>query len=283
MRAERVTAVVSDHGEGPVWDARTGALVFVDLAAGDLLRLSASGSVARTHVDRVLAALRPRAAGGWVAAVERGFRLLDEDLAPVGEQVVAFEDPAIRMNDGGCDPQGRFYCGSMAYDERPGAGSLHRIDADRSVRSVLDGVTISNGIQWSADGGTVYYNDSPTGRIDRYDFDPATGTLHDRRTFARLGDDDGAPDGMAIDAEGGVWVACWGGSAVRRFTPEGAPDQVVEVPVPNPTACAFGGEDGRTLFITSSRQGGGDAVAESGSVFAVETGVRGGAVHAYAG
>ena len=284
MRAEAVTAVVSEHGEGPVWSEDRGALLLVDLSAGDLLELPPSGAVERRHVDHVLAALRPRADGGLVAAVERGFRLLDAELRPDGVEIPAFDEVSIRMNDGGCDPQGRFYCGTMAYDEQEGAGSLYRLDPeDGSVSTVLTGVTISNGIQWSADGRTVYYIDTPTRRIDLFDFDPVDGSFHDRRPFVELGEDDGHPDGMAIDADGGLWVACWGGSSVRRYDADGAPSEVIEVPVPNPTACAFGGADGSMLYITSSRQGGGDRVAASGSVFAVETGVRGAPLHRFAG
>lgn len=283
LRAEQVSDPVAEHGEGPVWAPNRGTLLLVDLEAGDLLELHADGAVTRRPIDRALAALRPRRAGGWIAAVERGFRLLDADLAPEGETIPAFEDPALRMNEGGCDPQGRFYCGSMAYAARDGAGTLYRLDPDRSVHTVLSGVTISNGLQWTPDGGSAYYIDTPTGRIDRFAFDAAAGLLRDRTPFARLADGQGSPDGMAIDVAGGIWVACWGGWAVRRFGPDGAPGEVVEVPVPNPTSCTFGGATGTTLYITTSRQGGGDAEAASGAVFAVQTGMRGGPVHAFAG
>lgn len=282
-RAEQITQPVAQHGEGPVWDAERQALKSVDLERGDLVELDASGGVHRTHVADVLTAMRPRRGGGWVLAVERGFRLVGDDLAADGVEIPAFTDRRLRMNDGGCDPQGRFYCGTMAYDERTGAASLHRLDPDGSVSTVLTGVTISNGLQWSADGTTAFYNDTPTKRVTRFDFDADAGELHAGRPFALIGEDDGAPDGMAIDAEDGVWTACWGGWAVRRFDADGALSEVVELPVPNPTACAFGGADGTTLYITTSRKHGGDREAASGALFAVETGVRGGTVHAFAG
>ena len=280
--AEQVTGVVSEHGEGPIWDPARGALLFVDMLAGDLLELTGD-TVAKTHIGTVLAAMRPRVGGGYVVAVEHAFQLLAPDFAPVDDPVIAIEDPGIRMNDGGCDPQGRFYCGTMAYAETPGAGTVFQLGLDRSVRPILTGVTISNGLQWHPDGRSVYYNDTPTRRISRYDFDPATGDFGDRRTLVDIPEADGAPDGMAIDREGGLWVACWGGSAVRRYDESGALTAVIDVPVPNPTACAFGGEDGGTLYVTSSRQGGGDAAAGSGAIFAARPGVTGAPPLPYAG
>ena len=158
------------------------------------------------------------------------------------------------MNDGGCDPQGRFYCGTMAYAETPGAGTLYRLDPDGGVSVTLRDVTISNGLQWNRAGDTVFYADTPTGRVDRFDFDPASGAFTDRRTFTEISGG-GYPDGMAIDEEDGIWVALWGGSAVHRYDRAGRLDLVVDLPVSNVTACAFGGPELRTLYITTSRAG----------------------------
>ncbi len=188
------------------------------------------------------------------------------------------------MNEGGCDPQGRFYCGTMAYDMSPGAGGVWRLDPDRSIHTVLGNVTISNGLQWHADGERAYYIDTPTRRVDVFDFDGATGSFTNRREFVGFEDGVGAPDGMGIDAEGGIWLAMFGGSNVRRYDPEGHLSEVVEVPVGNVTACTFGGADRKTLFITTSRLGLGDeAEPDAGAVFAYETGVRGAEQYAYAG
>jgi sugar lactone lactonase YvrE len=168
-QAAQVTGVVCEHGEGPVWSAAWPGLRWVDMMAGDLLALAPDGSVTRRHLGTVLAALRPRASGGMVVALERKFALADEDgtVHPLGE---LWADPSVRMNDGGCDPDGRFYCGSMAYDCAPGRGRLYRLDPDGSTRVVLDRVTVSNGLVWSPDGATAYYVDSPTGRIDAFDY-----------------------------------------------------------------------------------------------------------------
>lgn len=188
------------------------------------------------------------------------------------------------MNDGGCDPQGRFYCGSMAYDATPGAGALFRLDPDLSVHRVLSGVTISNGIHWHRGGRLVYHTDTMTGRVDVYDFDPGIGEFSGRRVFTTIDDGSGLPDGMAIDEDGGVWVALWQGGGVRRYDERGRLSERIEVPVHLTTACTFGGLDRATLFITTSRQGlGASAEAAAGAVFAIRPGVVGQELPAFAG
>jgi sugar lactone lactonase YvrE len=160
LRAEQETGPVAYHGEGSVWSERRGGLRWVDMLAG--------GAIDRRHVGSVVAALRPRHRGGAVIGVERGFALEDPDgtLTHLGE---LWSDNNVRMNEGGCDPDGRFYCGSMAYDQRPSAGALYRLDPDGSVHEALENVTISNGLEWSPDGSRAYYNDTPTHRIDVFD------------------------------------------------------------------------------------------------------------------
>jgi sugar lactone lactonase YvrE len=174
----------------------------------------------------------------------------DGTLTHLGE---LWSDTNVRMNEGGCDPDGRFYCGSMAYDERPGAGALYRLDPDGSVHVVLENVTISNGLEWSPDGSKTYYNDTPTQRIDVFDYDGESG-LTGRRPFAEIPVEAGGPDGLTVDEEGGVWVALYGGAAVRRYTPDGMLDEVIEVPAKQVTACTFGGSGLDQLFISTSRE-----------------------------
>jgi len=278
VRAEPFTDPLAYHAEGPVWSESWGGLRWVDMLAGDVLSLAADGSVTRRSVGTIAAALRPRAGGGAVIGVERGFVLEapDGELTGLGE---LWDDPGVRMNDGGCDPAGRFYCGSMAYDHRPGAGALYRLDPDGTVEVAMRDVTISNGLEWSPDGSRAYYNDTATGEVSALDAD-----LTARRTFARIASDDGAPDGLTVDAEGGVWVALYGGSAVHRYTPSGALDAVVELPVTKATACTFGGPDLRTLFITTSREDlPDDEQPEAGSVFACTPGVAGLPARTFAG
>jgi sugar lactone lactonase YvrE len=283
-RAECITDVCADHGEGPIWDPTRNALVIVDMERGALVEVTPEGRTTRHEVGGVCAAIRPRVAGGYVLAVDRGFQLLTADFAPDGPVVPAFSDERLRMNDGGCDPQGRFYCGSMAYDETPGAGTLYRLDPDCSVHPVFGDLTIANGLQWTADGRTALHIDTPTDRIDRWDFDPDSGAFTNRRPFVVIPEGAGHPDGMAIDEQDGVWVALWGGSVVHHYTADGALADVIEVNAKDVTACAFGGADRSTLYITTSRRDRGDADGpQAGAVFAVPTGVRGAVPHPVAG
>lgn len=282
MRPEQVTDPVAYHGEGPVWSPRWGGLRWVDMLAGDILSLAADGTINRRHVGTVAAALRPRRRGGAVIGVERGFALEAADGA-LTQLPDLWDDPGIRMNEGGCDPDGRFYCGSMAYDKRPGAGALYRLAPDGSVTTVLTGVTISNGLDWSPDGTRAYYNDTETGRVAWFEYEPGNG-LARRRTFAVVPAEFGRPDGLTVDAQGGVWVALNKGAAVRRYTADGRLDEIVELPVRQVTACTFGGERLDELFITTSREGlaaGDEPLA--GSLFRATVGVTGQPVREFAG
>ena len=281
MRAEQLTDPVAYHGEGPVWSTRWGGLRWVDMLAGDVLSLGADGRVVRRHVAAVAAAVRPRRAGGAVIGIERGFALEDAEGVVTALDPV-WADPSVRMNEGACDPEGRFYCGSMAYDQRPGAAMLYRLDPDRSVRVVLSGVTVSNGVDWSPDASLVYYNDTATYRVDVFDYDPVRG-LADRRPFVDLTDEQLRPDGLTVDADGGVWVALSNGGSVRRYTSEGRLDEVVGLPARKVTACTFGGAALDQLFVTTSREGlkpGEDPLA--GALFRADVGVAGQPVREFA-
>lgn len=271
VRAEAVTAPVTAHGEGPVWWPAWGGLRWVDMLVGDVLTLLADG-VRSTHVGEVAAAVRPRRCGGMVIAVERGFALAD-DSGEIRVLPELWSDPTVRMNEGACDPDGRFYCGSMAYDAAPGRGSVYRLDADGTVEVVLTGVTISNGLAWSPDGTTAYYIDTPTRRVDAFDYDRERG-LHARRPFVTLAEAQGRPDGLAVDAEGGLWVAMYGGGAVLRFRADGAPDGRVDLPVRDVTACAFGGPALDQLYISTSRYSA-DPAPLSGALFRADVDVAG--------
>jgi sugar lactone lactonase YvrE len=282
MRAEQVTDPVAYHGEGPVWSERWGGLRWVDMLAGDVLSLRSDGTVERQHVGTVAAALRPRRRGGAVIGVERGFALEEPDgtLTTLDQ---LWTDTGVRMNEGGCDPDGRFYGGSMAYDKTPGAGALYRLDQDLSTHVVLEHVTISNGLEWSPDGSLVYYNDTETYRVDVFDYDPDAG-LSNRRAFVQVPPGAGRPDGLTVDAEGGVWVALNHSGTVRRYTRDGAPDAVVDVVPRQVTACTFGGDGLDELFITTSRENlppGEDPLA--GSLFRADVGVRGLPAREFAG
>lgn len=282
VRAQQWTVPVTHHGEGPVWDEQLGALRCVDMLAGDLLTLRDGELVDRENFGAIAAAWRPRREGGFVVAVERGFVLVRadghrEDVGPL------WDDGDVRMNEGACAPDGSFYCGSMEYDAEPGRGRLWRLAPDRSCSVVLDDVTISNGLAFTADGGRAYFIDTPTHRVDVLTFD-GPGVIADRQPFVDLADVPGQPDGLALDAEGGVWVAMWGAGEVRRFDASGRSTQVVDVGVSQVSAVAFGGPIFEDLFITTSRFALSDTdEPQAGAVYVARVGVRGAPVPSFAG
>jgi sugar lactone lactonase YvrE len=187
------------------------------------------------------------------------------------------------MNEGGCDPDGRFYCGSMPYDEKSPVGKVYRLDPSGEVSVVLEGVTISNGFAFSPDNSIAYYVDTPTRRIDAFDYDPEKG-LTNRRTAVAIPEEAGGPDGLTVDSQGYIWLALFGGSAVRRYAPDGRLDGVIELPTSQITACTFGGPDLDKLYITTSQHAlepGSQALA--GALFVADVGVRGMPVQPFAG
>lgn len=275
---EVVAASGAELGEGPVWDTRTNRLVWVDIL-GRRIHLTS----VRTATDEVLdvpldvGAVVPRAAGGFVAALQDGFWVVGDGPAHRLTSV-AQARPGLRFNDGKCDPSGRFWAGTMAYDKSAGGGALYRFDPDGRATCVLEGVTISNGLAWSADGRTMYYIDTPTQRVDAFSFEAATGEISDRRPVIRFPVESGAPDGMTIDADGGLWVALWGGGAVHRYV-DGNLDRVINLPVSQPTSCAFGGENLDELYVTSAWAGLSEEERRlqplAGALFRIRPGVRG--------
>ncbi len=256
MVVELVLDARAELGEGPRWDARGQRLLWVDIMRGRVHAFRPEKGACRSvDVGRPVGALACAADGTVVLAVAGGFARLHwksrrvETLAPVEA-----DRPQNRMNDGACDPAGRFWAGTMALDERPGAGALYRLDPDLTVHTMLTGVTISNGIDWSLDGRRMYYVDSPTRRIDVFDFDPETGAIANRRPFVEVPAEAGIPDGLTIDADGFVWLALWGGAALRRYGPDGGLERSVPLPVSHPTSCAFGGPGLDLLYVTSARR-----------------------------
>jgi len=241
-------------GEGPVWDPDAGCLYFVDIERGLVHRYDPDTQASRSHkVDAMAGAVALTVSGDLLLAVRDGFARLDPDSGRVRPiACVEADRPDLRMNDGACDPAGRFWAGTMAIDERHGAGALYRLDPDGRVHRMVDEVTISNGLDWSNDGRLMYYVDTPTQSIDVFDFDVATGAIANRRSLARVPGEDGSPDGLTVDADGYLWVALWSGGAVYRYAPDGRLDRVVTVPVAYPTSCAFGGPDLRDLYITTA-------------------------------
>ncbi|ORX02338.1 gluconolaconase [Mycobacterium triplex] len=218
-------------------------------------------------------------------ATEHGLLGADEQLSEFEHIVGLTEDPNVRTNDGGCDPFGGFVIGTMAYDERPGGGAVYRVTPEHQVTELLSPVSISNGVQWSADGSQAYYIDTPTRRVDVFDVDAETGAWSGRRAHIHIDSARGYPDGMAIDEDDGVWVALWGGEAVVHYDAAGCLVETIGVPgVTQVSSCAFGGDERDVLFITTSRQGlPDDQEPSAGAIFAVQTGSRGAVAPQFAG
>ncbi|HEY3630497.1 MAG TPA: SMP-30/gluconolactonase/LRE family protein [Jatrophihabitantaceae bacterium] len=245
--------------EGARWI--DGRLVYVDILDGSLYSLDETGPNRLVHLDVPLGAAAPVAGGGWIVAAGPGIARLGPDgtLTWLDD---GLEPPTSRMNDGCCDPQGRFWAGSMAYDETPGAGSLYRADASGAVTRVFDGLTIVNGPAFSADGAVMYVADTAAGVIYRCDGDGG-----DRRTFAEIPPAEGFPDGLTVDDTGRLWVALWGGSAVRCYGPDGTVERQLDVPAPQPTSVCLA--DG-ALYVTTAAIGLTDPGPASGAVLAIE-------------
>jgi sugar lactone lactonase YvrE len=289
-QADLVLDARSKHGEGPAWDARSGVLLWVDMMGDRLHHTRPDGTDVVTAYEQPVCVAVPRDGGGLALALGDGLWLQDRD----GDltQVLAIPQPEppagpIRMNDGKCDPAGRLWAGSMAWDARADAGALYRLDPDGTAQEILRDVTISNGLAWTPDGTTMYFIDTPTQRVDAFDADPATGAIANRRSIVEVPVSAGMPDGMTIDDEGGLWVAMWNGWAVHRYTPEGRLDTIVELPCAQVTSCAFGGPGLDELYITSSPLGlsAADAAAQplAGGLFRYRPGVTGPAAVAFAG
>lgn len=270
-------------GEGPTWDADAQRLIWIDILGSRVHTYDpVSGRRTVMATEQHVGAAKPRANGGLIVNLRDGVGLYGPGGGPSGvsgasgaagdldgggdsdgssdsdgsggfrwlhREVV----PGRRANDAAVAPDGALWAGTMRYDEAPGGGTLSRVAPDGTVETVLDDVAVSNGTGWSPDGRLMYYIDSPTRRIDVFDFDGQRAT--GRRELAVVEEGDGFPDGLTVDADGCVWVALWDGGAVRRYTPDGKLDRVVELPVPRPTACTFGGADLTDLYITTARTG----------------------------
>jgi sugar lactone lactonase YvrE len=256
--------------EGPRWDAAARRLLWVDIE-GCKLHVVEGGEDRAIGLEAMVCAAAPTSGGAVLVALADRLVLVDLADESVRTLVRLPHGPALRSNDGACDAAGRFWIGTMALDQTPGAGALYRYDG--TLQRVLDGVTLSNGIGWTRDDTQMYYIDSPVQRVDLFGFELASGRVDDRRPFVSIDERDGIPDGLTVDDEGGVWVALYGGSCVHRYDESGRLDAVLEVPAENVTSCCFGGDDGRSLFVTTA--------APDGNVYVTQPGVSGPPAHVF--
>jgi sugar lactone lactonase YvrE len=270
-------------GEGTRWDDGRGELLRVDILAGLLCRerVADDGALIPVQVYRLpftVGAVAPvHGDDGWILAAGRGF----VHVAPDGSYRVIDEvaAPSTRMNDGACDPQGRFWAGTLADDHHAGSGALYRLDRSGRTELVLDGLTIPNGMGWSLDGSTLYLVDSGPGVMNAFNFDAERGALSGRRVLITVARDVGAPDGMTVDAAGDLWVAIYGGGRVHRYTPVGDLRAVYPFPARQTTCCAFAGPGLTRLYVTTATEGWSDeqrrAEPAAGLVYRMDTDATG--------
>jgi sugar lactone lactonase YvrE len=279
----------AEVGEGPAWDDRAGVLWWVDIKSQRLFRFDpASGENRAWDMPERIGCVVLREHGGLIGAFKTGFKEIDPQsgaITPIADPEP--DQPGNRFNDGKCDPRGRLFAGTMDDEEVARTGTLYRLDPDRSIHAMRHDVGVSNGLGWSPDERLMYYTDSMRRVIWAYDYDLDRGTMATERVFARIPDDAGVPDGLCVDADGFVWSAHWGGWRVTRYAPDGRIDRVLDMPVPQPSSCAFGGPDLATLYITSAAIDMTEAdlakAPHAGGLFAVEVGVRGLPVARFAG
>ncbi len=277
LQAQPVLETACQLGEGPRWSVRNSELVWVDIAGRTFWRWNPAGSSSPRPVPLLgePTCVFETGEGDYLLAIDATVCSLEQCVRPREERtpLLSFDEVDLalaRTNDGRVDPAGRMWLGTMARDVTTPRGVLYRCDPGEAV-VMLSGLTISNGIGWNAGGDVMYHVDTPTGAVSRYRYDLATGSLADHYVLADIGTDCGAPDGLAVDADGGVWVALWGGGAAYRFDRTGRHTHTITVPEASyVTALAFGGADLDLLLITTAAPGDARRQApHSGDVFAV--------------
>ncbi len=293
MSPEVASSVRAELGEGPSWDAKKEILYWVDIKKG-LIYAHRPGNPS----DEIVASAQgvscvvPWSNGGLALTLQHGFYSLDllsKKLQPISDQVDTKVETS-RFNDGKCDPAGRFWAGTMDATEKNPTGSLYLLGKDRKLKKVLSQVTISNGLGWSPDNRAMYYIDTPTRKVRAFDYSLQTGEIYNERTavdFA-VSEQKGDPDGMAVDVEGMIWVAHWGGARLTRWNPSnGNLLETLPVPADQVTSCCFAGRNLDELYITSARDGLDEKTLASkplaGSLFIARPGVKGLPTHSYVG
>lgn len=269
-------------GEGSLWDVETQRLFFVDIIGHKVFRFDPeTGAIDDFDVGQDVGTVVLDEDGKLILGLRSGVARFDMTTGSTRPLVAPEPNtPGNRLNDGKCDPRGRFFVGSMVEDGNKGNGGLYAVDASLSVRKVLAGIDCSNGLVWSRDEATFYYIDTPTQRVRAFDYDAEGGTLGKERVAFELPKSLGAPDGMTIDEHDHLWIALWGGSKVLRVDPlQGRVVFEVDVPAERVTSCAFGGKNLDHLFITTAAVGAKPDELErlplTGSLFVAETGFRG--------
>ena len=246
-------------GEGARWDARWGELLRVDILAGRVYRDRVDDAadglipIKRYDLPGTVGAIAPVAQDdGWLLAAGRGFAY----LSPDGSLLVIAEiaPSGTRMNDGACDPQGRFWAGNVANNRQAGSGGLYRLDRDGRTELMLEGLTISNGLGWSPDGNTMYLADTGPRVVHAFAFDGERGAIDEGRVLVTVDEEVGGPDGLTVDAEGDLWIAIFGGGRVNRYSPAGELRETLLIPARETTSCTFAGPELNRLYVTTATE-----------------------------
>ena len=282
MKAELCFEIKSQLGEGAFWDHQEQRLYWVDIEGkkAHIYDPALNSNITFDTPSRI-GTIVPKNKEAAVIALEDGIYMINTSNG----EITLLSDVEAKMsynrfNDGKCDPNGNLWIGSMHLDQSEPKGNLYKVDQKGLAKKMLDSVTISNGIVWTKDKGTMYYIDTPTGHIRAFDFDAENSTISNERIAVIIPESLGFGDGMTIDAEGKLWVGLWNGDVVARFDPlSGKLMEKIEVPAHNVTSCTFGGKDFDTLYITTSSL---DMTEEekikyplAGSLFMVKPGVVG--------
>lgn len=282
IQAQVILDVKAILGEGAIWHPFENKLYWVDIE-GKLLHIFDPVTMADNaySTSERIGTVVPVKSGGAIVALQNG--IAHYDLS--NDQIQYKLDPEKhlsnnRFNDGKCDPSGRLWVGSMALDEKKGAGSVYMVSPDFSIQKMITDVTISNGISWSLDGLKMYYIDSPTRKVVSYNFNNINGTISNPEVIIEVAEHLGFPDGMTIDSRGMLWIALWGSGGVGCWDPNtGDLLELIKLPAPHVTSCAFGGPDLNQLFITTARQGLGKEelgmYPNSGDLFMAEMDIQG--------
>lgn len=256
IELDLVPGDASDLGESPAWDPDTEELLYVDILAGRVHRWSpGTGAAHSADMGQPVGAVAWGGAHGTIAAVADGFAVLDSSGQARALNSFLHHQTDTRMNDGKTDPAGRFVAGTTSIAGYAGEGALYRLEDNGSATLLLDGLSISNGMAWSADGAQLFHIDTPSNSVRAYDYDTSRGRLTAGRCVVYTDGYTGSPDGMTIDADGNLWVAFWEGGAVRCFDDRGHLLEQIPLPTGLVTSCTFGGRDLATLYITTARLG----------------------------
>ena len=254
MKIRAISDVVSELGEGPIWNSKTNCVTWTDITQKIFHRAEIdTGETQSFPAPSMVGAIAHSRAGDYVAATQEGFAQVSID----GEfsELHSFLDSDMRMNDGKVDPAGRFWAGSLALSFEKDRGSLYVLEKDGSYSKVIDNVTLSNGMGWSPDAKYFYYIDSIPGVLKRFDYESVDGCLSNPIDLITFETSLGIPDGMSVTTDGKIVVALWDGGRLEVYEPSGKKISEIKLGVSRPTSCTFGGEDGNVLIVTTASQG----------------------------